>query len=187
MIMLNLPNSATIANTLASTTIGTAEAALVTLLADARAELDRLDSITKRAGYTIFSRDPSGAIINHMGNALGVSRPLARGGLAPNVLRRVCKYVEANLEAKIEIADLAVLANRSRRHFAYAFKQSLGCTPHRYVLSRRLEKARELLAEGTFPICEIALATGFADQSHFSRCFRAFFGTSPLAFRRSPR
>jgi hypothetical protein len=120
MIMLNLPNSATTANTLASTTIGIAEATLATLLADARAELDRLDSITKRAGYTIFFRDPSGAIINHTGNALGVSKPLARGGLAPSLLRRVCKYVEANLEAKIELADLAALANLSRRHFAYA-------------------------------------------------------------------
>lgn len=182
--MLNLPNSSTAASTFG--TAHEAETTLATLLAGAQAELDRLHSITRRAGYTIIFRDPSGAIIDHAANAaLGLFRPVARGGLTPNALKRVRDYVEANLEAKIELADLAALANLSRCHFAYAFKQSLGCTPHRYVMSRRLEKGRELLAQDQLPISEIALATGFADQSHFSRCFRAFFGLTPLAFRRS--
>jgi transcriptional regulator GlxA family with amidase domain len=184
MIMLNLPNSTAAASPFGSAR--DAESILATLLAGAQVELDRLHSITRRAGYEIIFRDPSGAIIDHAGSAaLGISKPVVRGGLAPSALRRVRDYVEANLEAKIELADLAALAKLSRCHFAYAFKQSLGCTPHRYVMSRRLEKARELLAAASSPISEIALVTGFADQSHFSRCFRAFFGISPLAFRRS--
>jgi transcriptional regulator GlxA family with amidase domain len=161
---------------------------LATLLADAQAEFDRLHSITRRAGYKIIFRDPSGIIIDHPGaREHDTPKPQARGGIAPHALRRLVAYVEANLESKVELMDLARVANLSRCHFAYAFKQSLGCTPHRYVMSRRLERARQLLAESELPIVEIALATGFVDQSHFSRRFRASFGVSPLAYRRSRR
>ena len=183
--MLTTPHSTTRPG---NATAGQAETALASLLAGARAELDRVHSITRRAGYTIVFRDPSGTVID--GTALieqgagASSRPIARGGLAPSALRRVREYVEANLETKIALSDLAALANLSRCHFAHAFKQSLGCTPHRYLMSRRLEKARELLAKDQMPLSEIAIATGFADQSHFSRCFRAGFGISPLTFRR---
>lgn len=161
---------------------------LATLLADAQAEFDRLYSVTRRAGYQIIFRDPSGSVVDYLGNEQnGTPKLRARGGLAPNILRRIRVYVEANLESKIELADLAGVAKLSRCHFTCAFKQSLGCTPHRYVMSRRLEKSRKLLLQSTLPTAEIALTTGFADQSHFSRCFRAFFGVSPMAYRRSRR
>jgi AraC-like DNA-binding protein len=159
---------------------------LARLLADARVEFDHLHSVTRRAGYQIIFRDPSGSIVDHLGNEQnGAPKSQTRGGLAPNVLRRIRDYVEANLERKVELADLAARANLSRCHFTHAFKQALGCTPHRYVTSRRLEKAKQLLLESSFSTAEIALATGFADQSHFSRHFRAFFGASPVAYRRS--
>jgi transcriptional regulator GlxA family with amidase domain len=159
---------------------------LAKLLLDAQAEYDRLHRITRRAGFSIVFRAPSGALIDHATHEPGTaSKPQARGGLTPSALRKVREYVEANLEFKIELADLAAIGNLSRCHFACAFKQSLGCTPHRYVISRRLEKARQLLCESALPVAEIALATGFADQSHFSRCFRSFFAISPLAYRRS--
>lgn len=157
---------------------------LAALLANAKAELDRLQNITRPAGYTIIFRDRSGAIVDHTDNA---SRPPARGGLKPSAIQRVRDYVEAHLESRIEISDLAARANLSRCYFAYAFKRSLGCTPHRYVMSRRLERARQLLCDEALPISEIACATGFADQSHLSRCFRANFSISPLAYRRSRR
>jgi AraC family transcriptional regulator len=161
-------------------------AQLVKLLADAREELDRLQSITQRAGYKITFRDPNGIIVDYPGNAQNSTpKRQATGGLAPGALPRVREYVEANLEGRIELVDLAGVANLSRCYFIRAFKQSLGCTPHRYVMSRRLEKARHLLAASDLAIVEVALASGFADQSHFSRCFREFSGASPTAFRRS--
>jgi AraC-like DNA-binding protein len=159
---------------------------LARLLADAQAEFDHLHSVTRRAGYQIIFRDPSGSIIDHLGNEQnGAPKSQTRGGLAPNVLHRIRDYVEANLEFKVELADLAAIANLSRCHFTYAFKQALGCTPHRYVMSRRLEKARQLLLGSGLATAEIAIAAGFADQSHFSRYFRSFFGVSPVAYRRS--
>jgi transcriptional regulator GlxA family with amidase domain len=159
---------------------------LASVLASAQAEFDHLHNITRRAGYRIIFRDPSGLIINHPGNAQhDTHQPKIRGGLVPSAVRRIREYVEANIEFKIELVDLAAIANLSRCHFAHAFKQSLGCTPHRYVMSQRLERARQLLGESALPIAEIALATGFADQSHLSRSFRASFGMSPRAYRRS--
>jgi AraC-like DNA-binding protein len=161
---------------------------LARLLADAQTELDHLCSITRRAGYQIIFRDPSGGIVDCPGfEQNGAPKTQARGGLPTTVLHRIREYVEANLEVKIELADLAAIAHLSRCHFTHAFKQALGCTPHRYVMSRRLEKARHLLLVSSFPTAEIALATGFADQSHFSRYFRSFFGVSPVAYRRSRR
>ncbi len=182
--MLNFSERASATDKLVFGTAGEAQTNLAILLANARGELDRLQSITRAAGYTIIFRDRSGAIVDHTDDA---PRPLARGGLTPSAIQRVRDYVEAHLEARIEISDLAARANLSRCHFAYAFKQSLGCTPRRYVMSRRLEKARELLCDDALPISEIAFATGFADQSHLSRCFRAYFSISPLAYRRSRR
>ncbi len=111
----------------------------------------------------------------------------ARGGLPPGVLRRVRAHVDANLESNIDLADLAAVANLSRCHFARAFKQSVGATPHDYLVQRRLERAQELLADTEMPLAEIALATGFSDQSHFSRRFREHLNASPSAFRRARR
>lgn len=163
-----------------------AELRLAKLLADARAELDILEKITQGAGFEIVFRAPGGTLIARPGHAwTGPSTSPMRGGLPPGVLRRLREHVEANLDGSIELADLAAVANLSRSHFAKAFKQSVGCTPLRYVMSRRLERARRCLGETALPVAEIALAAGFADQSHLSRCFRAYFGISPLAYRRS--
>ncbi|WP_170936947.1 MULTISPECIES: helix-turn-helix domain-containing protein [Rhodomicrobium] len=138
----------------------------------------------RSADRSQHARARLGAIVT---TALQPTPPRASGGLPPSIQRRVCEHIDANLEARIELAELAEIANLSRCHFAYAFKRSLGETPHRYVMSRRLEKARALLAETEMPLAEIAIAAGFADQSHFSRCFRDVFGLSPSQFRRSQR
>jgi AraC-like DNA-binding protein len=113
--------------------------------------------------------------------------PQARGGLSPGTLRRVREHIEANLEADIDLEVLADIAGLSRCHFARAFKQSAGTTPHTYLMYRRLGKAQRLLADTDLPLAEIALETGFSDQSHFSRRFRELLDVSPSAFRRSRR
>lgn len=184
--MLNTLNQTTMTADQALGTGLTAEIVLAKLLADACAELDILQKITERAGFEIVFRAPGGILIGRPGHprADGSPSPI-RGGLPPSVLRRVREHVESNLKDSIELADLAAVANLSRCHFAKAFKQSVGCTPHRYVMSRRLEMARRCLRETVLPVAEIAQAAGFADQSHLSRCFRAYFGTSPLMYRRN--
>jgi AraC-like DNA-binding protein len=111
----------------------------------------------------------------------------ARGGLSPSTLRRVRTHIDANLEADIDLKILARKAGLSRWYFARAFKQSVGMTAHCYLMQRRIARARELLAETDVPLAEIALETGFADQSHFSRRFREHLSISPSSFRRANR
>jgi transcriptional regulator of acetoin/glycerol metabolism/AraC-like DNA-binding protein len=109
----------------------------------------------------------------------------ARGGLSPAALRRVHEYVEAHLNDSIELAALSAIAGLSVFHFAREFKHSAGVTPHYYLVRRRVERAQELLAGSDLSLSEIAFATGFSDQSHFTRHFRQMIGMTPGQFRRS--
>jgi AraC-like DNA-binding protein len=111
----------------------------------------------------------------------------SRGGLTPRTLQRVRDYIEAHIEDNIELDALAAAAGLSVFHFARAFKQSTGMTPHSYLLQRRIKRAQDLLTGTDLPVARIAFATGFADQSHLARHFRAQLGVSPGAFRWSKR
>jgi AraC family transcriptional regulator len=110
-----------------------------------------------------------------------------RGGLPPKALRRVRDYVTAHLEENISIQVLAAIVGLSRYHFARAFKQSEGVTPHQFLLQCRVQRAQELLAGTELPLAQIALAAGFSDQSHCSRRFRKLVGVTPSRYRWSTR
>jgi AraC-like DNA-binding protein len=109
------------------------------------------------------------------------------GGLTPRALQRVRGYIEEHLVENIELETLAKIAGLSKCHFARAFKQSVGTPPHFYLIQRRLERAKGLLAETDLSLAQIALKSGFSDQSHFSRRFRTFLGVTPRSFRWSKR
>jgi AraC-like DNA-binding protein len=110
-------------------------------------------------------------------------RPQIRGGLPPRALRRVREFIEAHLERTISIQALATTAGLSMYHFARAFKQSEGMTPHDYLVQYRVRRACDLLAATDLPLSEIALAAGFADQSHCARWFRKHVGVTPRSYR----
>jgi transcriptional regulator GlxA family with amidase domain len=95
----------------------------------------------------------------------------------------VREHIDANIEQRISVEALAKLANLSVWYFARAFKQSVGETPHNYLIRRRVERASELLSGTELSLSEIALAAGFADQSHCSRLFRQHVGMSPRQYR----
>jgi transcriptional regulator of acetoin/glycerol metabolism len=107
----------------------------------------------------------------------------SRGGLSPTVTRRVCDYIAGHLDEKIRLDGLAALTGLSTDHFARAFHQSVGMPPHTYLLRRRLEEVEYMLRETHAPLSQIALATGFADQSHLARHFRRWAGMSPRQVR----
>jgi len=114
-------------------------------------------------------------------------RPRMRGGLPPRALRRVREFIENHLEENISIRALAATAGLSMYHFARAFKQSEGVTPHDYLVQCRVRRAQGLLAATDLPLSEIALASGFADQSHCARRFREHVGVTPSSYRWSLR
>ena len=132
------------------------------------------------AEATVHSR-PRISTLGH----LPAAEPLApsRGGLPPVVTQRICEYIESHLEQKIMLEGLAAMAGLSTHHFARGFNQSVGIPPHSYLLSRRLERAERMLRETQLPLSEIAVATGFSDQSHLARHFRRRTGMSPRLAR----
>lgn len=94
-------------------------------------------------------------------------------------LRRVVEYVEAHLDADLRLAELAEVAGFSPSHFKAMFKQATGMPVHRFVLERRVERARDRLLEGGANVTDVALETGFAHASHLARCMQRLLGTSP--------
>lgn len=109
---------------------------------------------------------------------------LRRGGLAVWQGRRTVAYIDAHLESKMAILDMAHMVTLSKSHFSRAFKQSLGMSPMAYIAERRVERAKLMMASTDGRLTEIALACGFADQSHLNRCFRRMVGMSPGSWRR---
>jgi AraC family transcriptional regulator len=108
----------------------------------------------------------------------------ARQGLAPWQLRRVLAYIEANLSTPIRNKDLATIARLSTFHFNVAFRNSVGDSPHEYIIRRRVEWAQGLMLSTEKSLSEIAAECGMADQAHLTRLFRKIVGESPGAWRR---
>ena len=115
------------------------------------------------------------------------SGPRIHGGLPPKMLGRVREYIDAHLNEKISIESLANTIGLSKFHFARAFKQSEGVTPHDYLIQRRVKRAMELLAGTDLPLSKIAAAVGFSDESHCARRFREIVGVRPRDYRWSTR
>ncbi len=108
------------------------------------------------------------------------------GGLAKWQERRAKELIAARLSDKLSVAEVAEACGLSISHFTRAFRKSTGLTPYQWLTERRIERAQGLLMRDVdLSLSEIAVACGFADQSHFTRVFKAVVGTSPGAFRRS--
>lgn len=110
-----------------------------------------------------------------------------RSGLTPAILAGVQNYIEAHLSEPLCLADLARVAGYAEAHFAQAFKRATGRPPHRYVLERRVERAKVLLARSNYPLVDVAFRCGFQTQSHFTAVFGRSVGVSPRRYRENSR
>ncbi len=101
-----------------------------------------------------------------------------------DVILKAMRFIRENLSARIGLDDVASSVRLSGAYFSRLFREETGETFMQHLARVRVERARQLLAEGSREIIDIASETGFADQSHFSRVFKKLTGTSPLRFRR---
>ena len=92
-------------------------------------------------------------------------------------------YIDANIVDEMVIADLAAVAGLSPHHFGGAFRTETGVPPHRFVMERRVERAKLLLRTTDTPVTSVATALGFSSPSHFTVCFRRMTGSTPSRFR----
>ena len=108
----------------------------------------------------------------------------------PDLLRRLLRAkdrMDAASQEEWPVERLAQVSGVSEAHFARSFKQAFGTPPHRYLLTRRIERAMTLLRETDRPITDIAFDTGWASLGTFGRTFRDITGHSPSAIRAQGR
>jgi AraC family transcriptional regulator len=109
--------------------------------------------------------------------------PEPSNGLSLERLNRVRDYIETHLDDRLTLTDLAGVACLSPYHFSRSFKEAVGIGPQRYVLRRRLERAKTLMRRTKQPLALIAQEVDFTDQSHLTSIFRRETGTTPGRYR----
>ena len=105
-------------------------------------------------------------------------------GMSARQLRILIEFIETNLDQKLHLADLASVAGVSSTHLKTLFRNSTGTPVHRYVIGRRIEYARALLSTTSMPASQVALAAGFAHQSHMASTMRRILGHAPSEITR---
>lgn len=109
--------------------------------------------------------------------------PIYQGGLPQHQLRQVLEYIDTHLDGEIRLINLAQLLDMSQFHFSRLFKQSIGISPHQYLIQQRVERAKKFLKQTDLSIVQIALECGFNSHSHLTKQFRQITGMTPKAYR----
>ena len=156
-----------------------------------------LAQLTKYAFPLIGSRDWTGSLAldqfslivgAHVIKTYAGLPPLGatnKGGLAPWQGRRAAEMIRERLDGNIHLSDMARECGLSVSHFTRAFRQSFGMTPYRWLLERRIDRAKALLVTSDISIADIALQSGFSDQAAFTRAFGRIVRDSPARWRRA--
>ena len=109
-------------------------------------------------------------------------RPKASGIASGKHIRTIKDWLRAHVAAKVSLAELAQATGLSRYAVLRSFRRATGLTPHAFQSQLRIGRAKHLLAGGA-PIAQVALDTGFSDQSHFSNTFRRITGATPRQYQ----
>ena len=128
------------------------------------------------------------ALALHVAQTYGGMRSLPqpmRGGLAPWQEKRAKEILTANIDGRIPLKEVARECGLSVSHFSRAFRRTIGAPPHGWLMAHRVEAAKAKLRDRRLSLSQVALACGFADQSHLTRVFTSIVGVSPGAWRRA--
>lgn len=152
--------------------------------------LEKVAAVLSRVQSDSVSED----VVKHLELALRArseprseGRSSLRGGLAAWKLEKALDLMGRNIVNDVPLADVAAIIELSVAHFVRAFRRSVGTTPHRWMIERRLEISRRLLIETDLSVSDVAHRSGFFEISHFCHTFSRFTGTNPSAWRRAFR
>ena len=118
------------------------------------------------------------------GHCSGIGARSPAAAMSISKLSRVVDYIDVAMDGELTLDAMAEVADMNPYYFARAFRRQFGESPHRFVLQRRIERAKRLLVETDAPLVEIALGCGFASQSHFASTFHRNVGVAPSKYRR---
>jgi AraC family transcriptional regulator len=172
--------------------------ARVELIPDPQLRDKRVESIVWAIKADLEDDNPSDPLyIDLLANALAVRlieisvgvKQAPRTPNAPCMSKRQLKlfidFIESNLARNLSLAELATVAGVSTTHLKTLFRNSTGTPVHRYVIGRRIEYARALLATTSMPASQVALAAGFAHQSHMASTMKRILGHTPGEINRT--
>lgn len=140
---------------------------------------------TNRAGGHLYAETMANALAVHLLRTYSTQQceiQIYQGGLSQHNFKLVTDYINDRLEQKLGLEELATIVGFSQYHFARAFKQSTGLSPHQYVIRQRVERAKQLLQKGKMDIGQVAIVCGFTHQSHLHRHFKRLIGITPKEF-----
>jgi AraC family transcriptional regulator len=118
------------------------------------------------------------------GHCSGIGAQMPASAMSISKFSRVLDFIDAAMDDELTLDRLAEVAGMNPFYFARTFRRRFGETPHRFVLRRRIDRAKRLLSETDTSLVEIALNCGFASQSHFSSMFHRHVGVTPSRFRK---
>jgi len=104
------------------------------------------------------------------------------GDLNTEKMNKVKKYLEGNYLSELTLDDLAKVAGISKHYLIRQFEERYGLSPHKYVTNLRINYAKNLLKNNK-DFADIALESGFYDQSHFTKCFKEYTGVTPMKYK----
>ena len=151
-----------------------------------------VDAVTREAsmprpGGAIYAEAVATQLVVHLIRnyaSIKFEESRARSGLTSVQRKRLADYVNAHLHEPLGLEKLAGAVGLGLWSFTRRFRDSFGCTPHQYLVERRLERARELLVRSQMPVKEVAFVCGFADQAHMTRVFKDRLNATPASLRR---
>jgi AraC family transcriptional regulator len=154
------------------------------------------ETATKLKGVIDSRRSENGRYLEALANVLvqelgrssqdcAPSTAATRGGLTGWQMRAVTSYVDEHLDEQTSLLTLARIARLSQYHFCRAFRQSLGVPPHQFLVQRRIERAKGLLADRKNSVTSVGLTIGYSQTSSFTVAFRKITGQNPSEFRRN--
>lgn len=141
-----------------------------------RAEIDlrSIEGWLDRQG--LADRQPSGTV---------ATKDKVTSGLSEWQRKKIVRFVDQNIDSRLRVSDLSEQVRLSVSRFSKGFNVSFGRPPYDYVLSRRIEAAKYLIASTDEPLSQIAHACGLSDQAHLSKVFKRLVGTTPLKWRKN--
>ena len=145
-----------------------------------------LSEATAEPRDRLYGESMAAALRAHLVRRYGAAHlavPSPSSSMTTPQVQRVLDFIEAHLAQNLGLGEMAKVAGMSRTRFLAGFKRATGMSPHKYLIGRRVERAKVLLADPDLSLHEVAARLGYTEQTSFARVFRRITQITPGAYR----